>query len=474
MLEKVTAYWSRSPQPVVISLYGLLLLNLLGHLSLWVDELLQLMGTRTGTMADLHRAIAANVGGVPLGWLTQIASIHLFGYSVESARLPSALFSIGSCLLIGLIAKQLDLRNGTLAICIFASIPLQFRYALEARPYMQGIFCALLATLAFLHFLRRPVWQSACVYAAATILALYSMPLSFLIPLGLTVCRVGTPEKKQPLLLCTCLSASLAVLLFIPWYLYAQPFWQRALSESPRRFHLPLKTPVLIVQELSGAGFAGSIPLIILAAIGLTTTANQIFFRISICCISICTLGVLWLDESCGYFLAIRQFIFILPFLALLAAEGIGTLRLRNAKFAAAALILILGVYDYLWMVRPRQDWQIAASVIMREMDAETCIIKDQENGLAFLSFFYPGLAARECSPEHVYRRFVVIRPPSAPLHTLPSRFQRIHEEVVGEIPISFYSLSCCGGIRAPYLTNNRAAPAPGPPVDNTHESQRN
>jgi hypothetical protein len=64
-------------------------------LPLWLDEILQLIGTRDLGFSALLNYVAENAGGVPLGYLTQAATIHLVGYSVFAA---SSVVSVLACL----------------------------------------------------------------------------------------------------------------------------------------------------------------------------------------------------------------------------------------------------------------------------------------------------------------------------------------------------------------------------------------
>jgi hypothetical protein len=429
---------------IFIAAYSLCLLSLLGHLSLWVDEISQLMGTRSGTLSHLNIAIETGVGGVPLGWLTQIASIRLFGYSVESARLPSALFSIGCCFLIGRIARQLDLQNGTLAICLFAAAPLQFRYALEARPYAQGIFFGLLSTVVYLRLFQRPRFLTACWYAATVTLSLYSQPLSYLIPLGHLISCTRRRQNSRALLLYTAVSLLLAAVLFIPWYLYAAPIWRSAIAGASQRFHLPWKTPLLILREISGAGYIGALVLLGFATVALVKNWSGNLASLATWCICSCLVGGLVIDAWFGYFLAVRQFIFLLPFLALLAAEGLGAVRANNPRYAATAACLTLALflgYDYRWMTKPREDWRLAARALDQELGEHTCIAGNAGNGLALLAFFAPRLADHSCSETaRTYKRFVVVEMPYARHLPQSSRLKCLKQETVGQISIAVYS----------------------------------
>jgi hypothetical protein len=140
---------------VFILIYSITVFWLLDYQSLWVDELMQLAGTRNGTLSDTERITRTGVGGVPLGWLPQLLAIQILGYSSAIARLPSALASVGCCFVLAATARRLHLRYPALPVVLLSVVPLQFRYALEGRPYAQGLLLSTLATLVFIRLIER-------------------------------------------------------------------------------------------------------------------------------------------------------------------------------------------------------------------------------------------------------------------------------------------------------------------------------
>lgn len=90
--------WSRVGFSGGVVSYALVLTALAARTSLWVDEVLQLLGTRDEpTVVGLLKWVMVNPGGVPLGYLTQKAVIDVLGYSVFTARLPSILCAALAC-----------------------------------------------------------------------------------------------------------------------------------------------------------------------------------------------------------------------------------------------------------------------------------------------------------------------------------------------------------------------------------------
>ena len=97
------------------------------HLTLWLDELIQLFSTRDLPFPRMILAIATDSGQAPIGYLVQSALLHEVGFSAFIARIPSILCAMAACFILNRLAP--------LAAVFFALLPLNFRYACEARPY---------------------------------------------------------------------------------------------------------------------------------------------------------------------------------------------------------------------------------------------------------------------------------------------------------------------------------------------------
>jgi uncharacterized membrane protein len=115
---------------------------------LWLDEVLQLIGTRPErTLSEVIAYVPENPGSAPLGYLVQHAVLNLFGVSRWATRLPAALFAIASCIGTIVLARRVGARYPWLAGIIICSLPLTLRYATEGRPYSQAVFPSLPCTL---------------------------------------------------------------------------------------------------------------------------------------------------------------------------------------------------------------------------------------------------------------------------------------------------------------------------------------
>jgi hypothetical protein len=94
-----------------LSFYSICLLTLSSRSSLWLDEILDLIGARMDSAAAVVLYAPRNSAGVPLGYLAQFATVKLLGYSAFAGRLPCAIFSVVSCAGIFVLARRLRLKR---------------------------------------------------------------------------------------------------------------------------------------------------------------------------------------------------------------------------------------------------------------------------------------------------------------------------------------------------------------------------
>ena len=215
---------SRAGLFLFLAVYACALAALLPVLSLWLDEIYDLIVARMDRLADVLDYVPHVSGNVPLNYVVQFASVHLLGFSAFTGRLPSAIFSVVACAGVFVLAKKMGLRWPLLATAIFALFPLQLRYALEARPYELALCLSIWSTVAFLRVLERPGSVSrAALYALCIIAGLFTFPYMLFVPLahlawaGLVSYRT---QRRQPLL-ASALALGIAGLIFAPWYLHS-------------------------------------------------------------------------------------------------------------------------------------------------------------------------------------------------------------------------------------------------------------
>ncbi|MCZ2146750.1 MAG: glycosyltransferase family 39 protein [Bryobacterales bacterium] len=394
------------------ALYAGMLFALMGLRPLWLDEILQLLGTTERSAGKLLEWVALNPGGAPLGYLGQWVTLRALGYSVEAARLLPACCGAGASLALLGLSRRLRLRWGLAAMALFAIMPLQFRYALEARPYSQGMLLSVLATIGAVALSRRPDWRRGTAYAAAVTAGLFTQPYTLFVAMGHLLwfaCWDGPRCVKARW--CATAAVAGAAALAAPWFLYAQSSWSAQL-----KYTIPPRTLLPALREMSGGGYVLTVLVLLLALAGMRSAAVHYKTRLLLfCCTVMPALGAFAADAAFGYFFAIRQFLFLLPGLVLLAVEGLRCLYKRDvwrARVAGTAMLCLAIWNDAALFHKPREDWASAARVMER---AEVnCVTVVPESSLALYRFFAPSL--RRCTAEREWRSMAMAVTPYSSL----------------------------------------------------------
>ena len=381
---------------------------LLPRLSLWLDEIVDLRGIREYDFASLIAWVPVNAGGVPLGYLTRFVTIHLLGYSTFSARLPSAVFSVLACWGVFVLGRRLKLRFPLLAVLIFCATPLQLRYALESRPYSTALALSVWATVAFLQLLEKITVARAFLYGLIALLGLYIMPYTIFVPLAhlAWLCCAGQYPNRWRLLVVSGVSVALAGLVFLPWYTWAAHLWSQSVAAGHLRYSIERKAALLILRELVGAGYLGTALVAGLAWWGLKSAlpgyeakyeARLFWIFYTVLPIILAVLA----DATFGYFVAIRQMIFVLAPLSLLATLGIEKLAQQRQRVAAAICSILIAVFlvaDVRFFSRPREDWEAASRILRTLTERGSCVAFVPPDSMEFYRFFVPGLAKAGCA----------------------------------------------------------------------------
>src|SRR5690348_8232394 len=159
---------------LLLALYTAILLFLAPRLSLWLDEILGLIGVRYAHLSSLVDYVSNMPGGVPLAYATQWAVVKVLGYSVYSGRLTSIICSVAAAVGVFFLARRLPIKHPLAAVLVYCLLPLQFRYALEARPYGVALCCSVWSTVCFFVLLEKVTAVRTCAYALCIVAGLYS------------------------------------------------------------------------------------------------------------------------------------------------------------------------------------------------------------------------------------------------------------------------------------------------------------
>lgn len=394
--------------------YALAALACSGLRPLWLDEVLQLIANSSHGVDDFMRSMGRNPGASPLGYLTQRPFVSAGATSPLWARFPSVIFSILSCWAVARICRELKMSEiSLLAMGLFMVMPLQFRYAVEGRPYSQALCFSLLAVLAFLKLSARPGWGAAGVCVLAIVAALYTQPYAILNVAGVifwvAISNAKTENWKSAALGPACLLISLAA--FLPWYLLGTRKWPSSIVEQGfPKFHWTLALWQDVAKGLSGDGFLCSAVLISLAAFALLVRPGFRGLLLSAILFPIC--GALAGDAFMNYFFASRQILFALPGLVLLAALGCVELYRKNRTAAILVGAVLLGAAlqkDLTMQTQARENWPAAANAVSELTRDGRCIEVAPPTTLALYSFFVPGLETSVCAASPIQTRAALI-----------------------------------------------------------------
>ena len=398
---------SRAGLFLFLGFYACALATLLPVLSLWLDEIYDLIVARMDHLSDVLAYVPHVSGNVPLNYVVQFGSVHLLGFSAFTGRLPSAISSVIACAGVFVLARRMGLRWPLLATTIFALFPLQLRYALEARPYQLALCLSIWATVAFLRLLEQPESMlRAVLYGLCIAAGLFTFPYMLFVPLahlawaGLVSFRT---QRRQPLLV-VALALGIAGLIFAPWYLHSAALWRTAVAIGQLKGTIGLRAFPMILRELVAAGYVGSLLALTGFAYGLKKRQDWPLWLLYLMAPIVCAVAA---DVWFGYFLAIRQMIFVLTPLALLFTAGVEALPRRPAAILTAGLLIALVVGNISFFRRPREDWRTAAVILA----GETCVVYSPPDSRNLYAFFEPDLQNRECAPGQQPRVALAISP---------------------------------------------------------------
>ena len=377
------------------TLFAIAALAVAGVLPLWLDEILQLRETRDTSTAAMISRLPRNSGAAPLGYLVQQTTLKITGYSIRNARLPAALFSIATVLAVALVAAEVGIRYPWLAAALFAIYPVTLRYAAESRVYSQALFLSVLATLIYVRVAKNGTWGLAAAYWLALTAAIYTHPYSASVGLAHLAWSVRQREFRTAAY--GCVALALAGLAFLPWYLWSKAAWASGIVSQGFHFSASIKTPLMVFREVAGAGYWGSALLLVLCSLAiLTGRPFSRFQSLLLWLIAVPLLAVVAADALAGYFLAARQFMWILPATAILAAAAVE----RYRQFAAVLCVLFGLVsirQSVVYFTAPHENWEAAADVIADQVKKGAGVLVAPSNNARLYEFFRPELSLARC-----------------------------------------------------------------------------
>ena len=379
----------------VVAAYGLALCLLAPLRPMWLDELLQLSDTWQHSLTETLDRVAHNPGGVPLAYLAENLLVNGTGqplYMAHAFSIACAVGGLASLIWLVRLLSVTGVKGATggwpQAAILYAVLPISLRYAVEARQYGPALALSIGATALLAWLDERPGWGRASLYALALALGLYTQPYVAFVAAAHLVWAWRRRCFRFGLV-----GVAAAAVLFLPWYLYARGFWAQAVTEAGFQSSLNWKTPLLMMRELSGGGYLLTAVLVILAVRGyLRTGMPHSSKRLLLLWMVVPVPLVLVADSVFHYFFAIRQLLFIVPPLCVLAGEGLQALQPAWRPIVVAALTVVALVYDVRWFGHAKENWRLPAAEAKRLITPGRCVEAVPRSAADLYRLYEPSL----------------------------------------------------------------------------------
>jgi hypothetical protein len=254
--------------------------------------------------------------------------------------------------------------------------------------------------VAFLWLIARPGLGRALLYGTLALVGLYTQPYSFLVPLAhLAWLVLFARERGSRALLFAGSANVLSGLLFLPWMQFATSHWRAEIASYSAQGGFGMKEVQLIVKELVGLGYLGTVLILVPAFLGWRALDREKRGLWALM-VAIPILGAICGNLAFGYFFASRQFIAVLVPLTLLSALGLERARWRLPAWGWAAVLVAAALYgDVRWLRRPKEDWKMAAERLadLTRNGFSSCFIPTPERSLEIYLYFQPELKDSVC-----------------------------------------------------------------------------
>ncbi|HYP05875.1 MAG TPA: glycosyltransferase family 39 protein [Bryobacteraceae bacterium] len=393
---------------------------------LWLDELHELVGTYQRSWGELLYWSQISPGATPLNFVAQKLALDALGFSSFTVRLPAIVFGAASLWMFLRVAREYARPLWLLAAVVFSLLPHVYRYGVEARPYSQGLFFALLAFWFWTRLDREGSHGHVYGFGLAVAACLYSQVYSVFGPLTLAGWSVWRNAKwRLPILMAMCT----AVASYVPWFLI-----QRATQTAARANTYALDWAHLsllgYIRELAGGGYFCSVPLLLLAGVGAYFTKDMRLVAPAAAGLVMPLIA----DAMLGYYFAGRQLIFALPFLVLLAVAGAAAMPKWGASLMLIPLLGASLKYDFRQATTTLEDWETPA----RKLASHACVYVWDKDQLQYLRVYERGL--RECDRSNLPAEFPFVTTRYSP-PTPPSirGYSAVHREKAGLAEIVYY-----------------------------------
>jgi uncharacterized membrane protein len=376
---------------------------------LQLDEVLQLIGTRTPHLASVFEWLRSSPGSVPIGYVLQWTLVGAAGSSNLVARLPSIAAALLALFAIYRIGVRTGLHSSALPALIAAISPMLFRYAIEGRPYMPAFCLTAFATLLLLRFNENPDGRPPVLRLSIYCLILASAPLmqgtaaSVTIAHGLFVLTDRSMRRNRSRQFAILGAIAVGVMIPVAWSLHMRQAWSQAIVHDGYTFAFTFHAVAGFLKDITGGGLICTVLLVAAAALGYLCPRDPrpVKNLLALTVItSIC--GAVAADALAGYFTSPRQAIYSLLGLIVLAAAGWEYFQSRHSlpAFLALGLFGAVALARDVSVVRPKEDWKTASRMLTEAVAQGFCVLPDSDltSSLPLYSFFDGSLDRHRCT----------------------------------------------------------------------------
>ena len=415
----------------IFLLYVAILISLLGHRPLWLDEIWQQLGTRNISFHGMVAYAREGAGGALLPHFVQWCVLKAFPYSPAISRIPALLFGVGSVVLSWFLARRLRVKSPQIVVLLFMALPILFRYTLEARPYSQGIFFCCWGLLLLFELDEQPtVWRGIALLLIAAA-GLYSQPFVIFELMAVALLLAGTSPDRWKRTWYLVLPVAASLLLYLPWYLSANKHWSSGFTSAGPVTVFDGKLPLRVLREYTGGGYVVGLCFLFLITLGFQASNRKRQKYILAAGFAAGLILPLLAEQRLQYFYAARHLIFALPAGILLSAfafESLPANRLFAARFSLLGLLTAAIATIAVKEAGPHEDWQSVANRLESLSAQGNCIVTARPDGMVYYSFFQPSLNASACTPTH-QRRVVLVADPYTPVSLLAAKSHEMESE---------------------------------------------
>lgn len=362
----------------------------LGHVSLWLDEILGTLQASGGFREGLAAIRADRVH--PPAWFALDWSWLQVSAAEPWRRLLPVALGILTVLLLADLACRWFGRRVALATALLAAVaPFHVRYSQELRPYSLGLLC-FVGTIWLVERARRGDSKHAWLLVALGLLACFAslyLDALVVVPALLLVVDPGEPAgRRRASMTRLGLAAGVALLPMIPWLGVARSAVAKTHELAASNWTLDLVWRRWQFLTFSGregdAGSTLSLVFALVALVGAAAAVRSHAGRVTLLGFLTGAVGVEVALATLGHWSNGRYSVLAWPFLVLLLALGCdvvgkaaawlwrkrgshrGSARAgalaTGATVAALAALSTLGLLDYYRSGRP--DWRGAAAAV--------------------------------------------------------------------------------------------------------------